>query len=119
MKLEALEVVYADTDFFLAIFKKEDWLKSRAEKQYKELKGKLETSIVTVLELAILCRKKGLDPEEVMAAVFEISRVERITLEEALQAAYLMKNKGFTAFDSFHAVLSKERAIISSDAIFE
>ncbi len=47
-------MIYADTDFFLALLKPKDWLKQGAERLLVEHKGELVTSPVTLTELLLL-----------------------------------------------------------------
>ena len=110
---------YADTDFFIAIAKKEDWLKSGAEKLYNENKGKINTSIVTVLEMLLLAERKNMDPEAIVGSIFKIASVDRLSITEAMQIAHNMKHENTNVFDSFHSVLSGSREIISSDDIYD
>jgi len=110
---------YADTDFFLAMAKKEDWLKSGAEKIYTENKGKIDTSIITLLELFLLSERKGLDPESIVGSVFKVANVERLSITEAMQIAHNIKHEGINVFDAFHAALAADREIISSDSVYD
>ncbi len=110
---------YADTDFFLAIIKESDWLKSRAEKIYERNKGNISTSLATILELLIIAKREGLDPEITMEAVLEISSVDELSKDRIFAAAHLIKHKNFNVFDAFHAVLAGEKMIISSDSIYD
>ncbi len=109
---------YADTDFFLAIAKKEDWLKSGAEKIYNENKGKISTSIITVIELLLLCERKKLDPEAIVGSVFKIAAVDRLSITEAMQIAHNIKHENLNVFDAFRSVLAGNMEIISSDEIY-
>ena len=110
---------YADTDFFLAMVKKEDWLKSGAEKVYSENKGKIDTSIITLLELFLLCERKGLDPEVIVGSVFKVSNVERLSITEAMQIAHNIKHENINVFDAFHSAMAGGREIISSDDVYD
>jgi predicted nucleic acid-binding protein len=112
-------MVYADTDFFLAIMKKKDWLKSNARKLYKEHAKNLWTSVITLTELLLLCQRYSLDPEKVTISLFSICKIIGIEKQTALQAAYYMKHHKLNVFDAFHAAFSANDAIISSDKIFD
>ena len=112
-------MIYADTDFFLALFKKEDWLKSNANKIHKEYKGKIETSIVTLIELALIEKKFNLDLEIIIASIFELSNVQGLTIEEGMEIAHLIKDENVGVFDSFHAVLSSGKTIVSSERVYD
>ncbi|ASJ08658.1 pilus assembly protein [Thermococcus siculi] len=108
-------MVYADTDFFLALMKPSDWLKGNAEKILGRYKGNITTSETTFLELLIVAKKYGLDPIRVTAAVMAITGIED---EVPLRAAYYMKEHGLNAFDAFHAAKCGG-VIISSDRVYE
>lgn len=112
-------MAYADTDFFLAMAKKEDWLKSGAENIYKENKGKIDTSIITLLELFLLSERKGLNPETIVGSVFKSANVERLSITEAMQIAHNIKHENVNVFDAFHSILAGDREIISSDDIYD
>lgn len=111
-------MIYADTDFFLAIIKKEDWLKSGAKKVFEENRGKIVTSVLTIVEIALVAQRENLDVENAISGVFGLSQVEGISIEEGMQAAHYIKNEKLGVFDAFHAVLSKNRLIASSKHIY-
>lgn len=112
-------MVYADTDFFLAIMKKDDWLKSNARKIYKQYKRELWTSVITLVELMLLSQRYALDPEKVTLALYSICNIESIEKQKALLAAYEMKHNRLNVFDAFHAAFSANNTIISSDKRFD
>ena len=113
-------MIYADTDFFLAIAKKEDWLKSSARQTYQKHKGAIVTSLVTLIELLLVAQKRGYqDLEELVASVFQIADLEGIKIDEATEAAFLIREKKLGVFDAFHAVLSRGRPIASSEHIYD
>ncbi len=68
-------MIYADTDFFLALLKKDDWLKQKAEHIYKKNKGKIWTSLIAVIEMLLLAEEYNLDPERLVVDVLEIVEV--------------------------------------------
>ena len=107
-------MVYADTDFFLALLKERDWLKEKALKLLEEYKGQITTSIATYIELMLLSKKYGLDPVRTSVSVMEITREFDIRV---LRAAVLVA-QGMGVFDAFHAAFSGGE-IISSDHVFE
>ena len=107
-------MVYADTDFFLALLKERDWLKDKALNLLNEHKGEITTSITTFIELMLLCKKFALDPVKVTLAVMEITRYFD---ERVLKAAVLI-SQGMGVFDAFHAAYSSG-SIISSDHVFD
>lgn len=110
--------VYADTDFFLAIAKKEDWLKTNAQKLYNKHRGNIHTNILALVEMALISEKKNLDFEKIISSIFDIADVEGITIEEGMEIAHLINNK-IGVFDAFHAVLSRGLPIVSSDHVYD
>ncbi|NJE47031.1 type II toxin-antitoxin system VapC family toxin [Thermococcus sp. GR7] len=108
-------MVYADTDFFLALLKPSDWLKESARKIYERYRGEITTSEATFLELLILSKKFDLDPVRLLAAVMAIIGEEN---EDYLRAAYYMKEHGLNPFDAVHAAKCGG-TIISSDKAFD
>ncbi|QDA30839.1 PIN domain-containing protein [Thermococcus indicus] len=107
-------MVYADTDFFLALMKPNDWLKENAKKLYERYRGEITTSEATFIELLLLARKFNLDPMRITAAVMAITGLED---DLYLRAAYYMKEHGLNPFDAFHAAHCGGM-IISSDKAF-
>ena len=65
-------MIYADTDFFLALLKPRDWLKNRAREILEEYRGRITTSEVTFIELMLLAKRYNLDPVRVTASVMAI-----------------------------------------------
>jgi len=107
-------MVYADTDFFLALLKDSDWLKSQAEKILQEYSDNIETSLVTFIELLLLAKKFNLPPIKLVTAVMKIANYDDSV--PLLAAKYI--DEGVGVFDSFHAAFCKG-TIISSDHIFD
>src|SRR3989338_6205464 len=114
-------MIYAESDFLLALIKSSDWLKSNAEKIYNEHKNKnnIITSTATIVEVALVCERLNLNVEDAIGSIFSMAEVEGITKEEAMEAAYLIKNENFSVFDAFHAALSRGRPIVSSEHIYD
>lgn len=108
-------MIYADTDFFLALLKPKDWLKERAKKIKEEYEGKITTSVVTFIELMLLCKRYNLDPIRVTADVMAICNLDD---ERLLKAAIYIKDYGVNVFDAFHAAYCSG-TIISSDSVFD
>jgi predicted nucleic acid-binding protein len=108
-------MIYADTDFFLALMKPSDWLQENAKRILKEYRGEITTSEITFLELLIVAKKYNLDPLRLTAAVMAITEIDD---EVPLRAAYYMKEHGLNAFDAFHAAKCGG-VIISSDRVYE
>ncbi len=64
---------YADTDFFLALLKENGWLGKKAEKVLNDYKGGIWTSQWTLVELLLLSKKYGMNPEIVVVSAKEIA----------------------------------------------
>jgi len=107
-------VIYADTDFFIALLKPNDWLKKRAEEILNRYRGEITTSITTFIELMLLSRRYNIDPVEATVSVMEICGIE----DERLLRAAIYIQRGVSTFDAFHAAFC-EGIIISSDGIFD
>ncbi|MBB5254196.1 pilus assembly protein [Sulfurisphaera ohwakuensis] len=107
-------MVYADTDFFLALLKNKDWLKEKALAVLREYKDNITTSLTTYLELMLLSRKFGLDPVMITASVMEITR----SFDERILRASILISQGMEVFDAFHTAFS-ETEIVSFDHVYE
>ncbi len=113
-------MIYADTDFFLALLKESDWLKSNAKKLLIENRGKIWTSPTTLIELLLLCKEYSLDPERVLVDALQIAEIKGGDSQTYLLAAHLIKEEGSNVFDSLHAAFCGQgNKIISSDKIFD
>src|SRR3989338_6808476 len=112
-------MAYADTDFFIVLAKKDDHLKKSAENLLSRHRNNLETSSITITESLLVAEKKDIDPDALIGSIFQLSKVEGITLEEAMTASHLVKEKFLNAFDAMHAVLARNKEIISSDEKYE
>ena len=109
-------MIYADTDFLLALIKKNDWLKKNAIRAYENHKGSIESSDITLLELMFASKKYSLDAEVVAGSFFELTdSVKGITPEEGMKVAWLVKEKGFGPADAFHSVFSAGNPVITSE----
>jgi predicted nucleic acid-binding protein len=109
---------YADTDFFIAIANSDDRLNSWAIKVLEEYEGHIYTSILTLVELALLSVRKGIPVEGMIASVLSIADLKGASKSSALAAAHLIDHEKTGVFDSFHASLCGGE-IISSDHIYE
>ena len=109
---------YADTDFFLALLKGEDWLKLKAKKILENYKDSIWTSSWTIVEILMLAKEFKLDPENIVTSINAMVQVEG-DINVLLATAHLMKEKNMTTFDALHAVCCKNDAIVSSDSIFD
>jgi predicted nucleic acid-binding protein len=108
-------MIYADTDFFLALLKPSDWLKDKAKKILEDYNGKITTSTTTFIELALLAKRYSLDVVRIFNSVMAICGVED---EVYLKAAIYMRDYNLSVFDAFHAAYCRDK-IISSDSIYE
>ena len=109
---------YADTDFFIAISHSDDRLNSWAIKVLENYKGEIYTSILTLVELALVSVRKGVPVEGMIASVLSIAELRGTSEQTILAAAHLIDQEKAGVFDSFHASLC-EGEIISSDHIYE
>ena len=109
---------YADTDFFVAIANSDDGLNSWAIKVLEEYEGQIYTSILTLVELALISVRKGIPVEGMIASVLSIAELKDARKSSALAAAHLIDHEKTGVFDSFHASLCGGE-IISSDHIYE
>ncbi|MBI2583280.1 MAG: PIN domain-containing protein [Candidatus Aenigmarchaeota archaeon] len=109
---------YADSDFFLALIKEEDWLAERAEKILEQYKGRIWTSHWVIVEILMLAKKHNLDPENVIFRIRQLARIEGDFLI-LIAVAHLMKERGMRVFDALHALSCGHDSIISSDRIFD
>ncbi|SIM84225.1 type II toxin-antitoxin system VapC family toxin [Cuniculiplasma divulgatum] len=109
---------YADTDFFIAISNSNDGLNNWAIKALENYKGTIFTSMLTLVELALVSVRKGVPTEGMIASVLSIAELKGASKQNALAAAHLIDHEGVGVFDAFHASLC-EGEIISSDHIYE
>ncbi|MFW6048501.1 MAG: type II toxin-antitoxin system VapC family toxin [Candidatus Natronoplasma sp.] len=112
-------MAYADTDFFLALIKEEDWLKSHAKKVLDEYEGGIWTSIVTVLEISLLCKREDIDIERAMVDLVQIAELKGVETDLVFQAVEYMEKDGLNVFDAFHASFCDDEPMISSDKVFD
>ncbi|MBE7456575.1 MAG: PIN domain-containing protein [Planctomycetia bacterium] len=112
-------MIYADTDFFLALMKPSDWLKESAMQLLEEYKGEIVTSSVTLIELLLLSKELKLDPERLILDVLEIADLRDAAPDPFLIAAGTIKEGKTGVFDALHAAFCGQDAIISSDKVFD
>lgn len=110
--------MYADTDFFIALFKGSDWLKEPALGLLKKYQGNISASWATVCELLLLCDRLGMDPKKTMVCLHEIADVEGVSRHVTIGASHIMKQYNVNAMDALHACLCGGK-IISSDKVFD
>lgn len=111
-------MIYADTDFFIALVKDDDWLQRSAAEIALENEGQIYTSRATLLELLVISNRFEFDRMEALTYALELAAVPED--EDVLfQAADYMEQDGLTAFDAYHAAYADEDPIISSDKSFD
>ncbi len=108
---------YADTDFFIAISNPEDRLNRWAIKALERYKGNIHTSILTLVELALVSVRRGVPVESMVASLLSIAELSGSSKQSALAAAHLIDHESVGVFDAFHASLC-EGEIISSDHVY-
>lgn len=108
--------MYADTDFWLALLKDDDWLADEAQARLEEHRDDLEVSLATFIELFLIEDRFDFDRETATLAILELAETD-VDPDVLFQAsAYI--DDGLNTFDAVHAALADE-AIISSDQAFE
>jgi len=110
---------YADSDFFVSLFKGEDWLKKRAFVILDKYKTSIWTSKWTVIEILLIGERYEFDPNVIVESIFKISDVKDADKNFFIAIAHLMKENGMTVFDALHALSCDDDYIISSDKIFD
>jgi PIN domain nuclease of toxin-antitoxin system len=108
-------MTYADTDFFTALIKEDDWLKENAENLIREGK-EIETSIVTFMEIFLLSNRYEINLERAVADIMEIAETDFD--EDIVFQALEYRDRGLNTFDAFQAAKAGEE-IISSDKEFD
>lgn len=111
-------MIYADTDFFIALVKDNDWLQEQAATIAAEYEGEIYTSRATLLELLLISERFEFDRMEALSYTLEIAAVPE---DETVlfQAADYMEQHGLTAFDAYHLAYADHNPIISSDTAFD
>ena len=112
-------MIYADTDFFLALMKESDWLKQSAEHLLEKHRGQIWTSPITLIELLLVAAEYTLDTERLLVDVLEIAKLEGGEARHYLMAAGLIKEHKVGVFDALHATFCEDSKIISSDKVFD
>lgn len=108
--------MYADTDFWLALLKDDDWLAEQAETRLAEYRDDLEVSLATFLELFLIEERYSFDREQAALAIFELADTD-VDEDVVFQASEYIDD-GLNTFDAFHAALAAD-GILSSDQAFE
>ncbi len=108
--------MYADTDFWLALLKDDDWLGDRAEELLERYEGELEVSLVTFVELFLVEERYSFDRERAVTSLLELADYDGDA--DVVYQASEHRDDGLTTFDAFHAALTRG-SILSSDRAFE
>ena len=114
-------MMYADLDFFLALLKEKDWLKTRAEEIYENNHKEIWTSTITLQEIILYAVREGHNPSEYVEKLLGLVKVKEsiITVEMCLAVTDIINKYKITIFDAFHAMASEGDTIISSDKIYD
>lgn len=115
--------MYADSDFFFALLKKEDWLKKRAETLFHSKQKEIWTSVATMIELLYKGSMTKLNITEAFFSLQNLVPIVPLTREHLITAAQLRTlQPNLGVMDGIHAAVAQsigEKSIISSDKIFE
>ena len=111
-------MIYADTDFFVAFTKDDDWLQGRAEAIARDHKRNIYTSRATLLELLMISERFEFDRMQALSPALEIASVPE---DESVlfQAVDYMEQHSLTAFDAYHVAYADDDTIVSSDTSFD
>ena len=114
-------MIYADTDFFIALMKDSDWLQASARRLLKKYRGRLWISPAVLTELLLLAGRYGLDPEMLILDTLELAQLEGADPNVYLLAANYVRDDQVGVFDALHAAFcaAADATIISSDKIFD
>lgn len=108
--------MYADTDFWLALLKDDDWLSDRATALLEEHRGDLTVSLATCIELFLIEERFAFDRDKAITAILELADYPGD--EDVIFQASAYRDDGLNTFDAFHAALAGD-ALISSDRAFD
>jgi len=113
-------LVYADTDFIVALTKESDWLKGPAEALLAKYRGEIWISPATLIELMLLSVRMNLDRLRAARNALHIGKLRDGDPDVFVLAATYAKTKRAGAFDALHAAYcGPERPILSSDKAFD
>ncbi len=113
-------MIFADTDFFLALLKPTDWLKKTAQGILAKHHGDIWTSGPVLVELLLLAKRLELDPESLLINVLKVATLHHGNDSLFLQAARHIRDDHIGVFDAVHAThCGTDGTIISSDRVFD
>lgn len=107
---------YAETDFFLALAKEDDWLQQRASRLLEEHE-EVWTGLPTFIEIAYNAEEYEIELEQSAASILEIAETD--VDDSVIFQAYAYIDDGLGVMDAFHAALAGPDPVISSDGAFE
>lgn len=108
--------MYADTDFWVALLKDDDWLAEQAVEVLEEYRDDLHVSLATFVELFLIEERYSFDRDQAVTSVLELAAYDGD--EDVLYQASAYIDDGLNTFDAFHAALA-DGEIISSDKAFD
>lgn len=111
--------MFADTDFLVALIKKNDWLKESAMEKYARYRGELTTSVSVMMEIAIVCKRLGISIGDAFASVLQLVNLDENSANICLKASVYIDEDKVNVFDAFHAAYCQDDTIISSDSIYD
>ena len=106
-------MIYADSDFFLALLMGSDRLKASTKRLLDKHRGALWTSPITLIELLRVAEEYGLDPERLLVDVLEIARFVGGEARYFLIASNCIKHCQIGVSDALHAAYCEDSRIIS------
>ena len=113
-------MVYADTDFIVALTKESDWLKDPAEALLAKYRGEIWISPATLIELMLLSVRMNLDPVQAVRDALQVGKLLEGNPDTFVLAATHVKAKRAGVFDALHAAYcGPEHSILSSDRVFD
>ena len=122
-----------ETDMLYAYTKKEDWLKTAANKLFSRIItgefGTVYASRETLHEIYYVSKAEGVSTDELIAREAALTAIDNLkfldtTYEIDLLAMALIRQYGFTSiFDAYYAATAlnqiEDHTIISTDAVFD
>ena len=111
-------MIYADTDFFLALIKEDDWLSENAEKFYRDHEDEIWTSEHTLVELMLIAYRNDLNSLKTVTSVEKLVEV-RGDYDSVRRAAIHVSENSLTPLDALHVAKAEDDRIISSDKDFD
>ena len=111
-------VLYAETDFLLALVKDDDWLADAAETVYEDNREHLWTSRDTLVELMLVAYREGWDVLRTVVAVRELVEIRGET-DDVVAASSYVEDEGLTPLDALHLVNAGDDTIVSSDESYD